>query len=137
MKDLADIVKKLEKEYKAPCQIKLTTIKDKAEYKIYGNLKERVIRVVPLKFKDKKVQKDLERLKGSYNLIKNLEEKIYRLGSKYRYYKETGKVDKNKKLNYSYHILEDGLYLRTPGIHVGFLEGIGAKVAKIKYDLLR
>jgi len=124
------MLKELEKSTNSSCEIQLKFINNKTKIEVYGDLKERAIEVIPLKVKNFNTLQDLKILKGKYKNRKKLEDKAFTLCA-------LGCPNIVRQLNNRYHILEDGIYLTTPGIHVGFAEGKGEKVAKIRYEMFK
>jgi hypothetical protein len=138
--DFMKIAKNLERKHKTACEIRIKFMSKKPKTSVFGDLKKRAVEIIPIMVApiDEEVKKDMEKLKGSYSNIEEFKKKVQLLGSKWRYYTVEGgeRAREEGQLNYTYHILEDGIYIQTPGIHAGFMEGVGRKTAKIKYELL-
>ncbi|MFH1248727.1 MAG: hypothetical protein V1660_01090 [archaeon] len=120
--DLIKLIKKIEKERDCACDIDVNIVKNGVyASEKYGNLDNRKIKLnkIARKYRED-ITKDLKLLKDIYHSVKELKDCL----------------GKNNLL-LKYHVLKDGIYLKTPGIHGGFLEGIGDKIASIEYDRLK
>jgi hypothetical protein len=120
--NLTKLIKEIEKEKNCACDIDVNTVKNgKHTSQKYGSLEERKIKLNKITGKyGKDAAKDIKLLRESYISVEELKD----------YMKKNNLLSK-------YHVLKDGIYLRTPGIHVGFAEGVGYKIASIEYERLR
>lgn len=79
--NIQEIVKEIEKEKGKPCEVTLKIIGEKSEEEVYGNLKERKCMITPIyNGDDEELKEDAEKLKGNYENLDAVKERIRLLG---------------------------------------------------------